>query len=202
MSKVKICGLTRLEDILAVNQYKPDYVGFVFAKSRRKVNAEQAKLLIENLDKGILPIGVFVDEMPEKVSQIAKECHLKGIQLHGNEDNIYIGTLKKELQNILIIKAVKVKDEASIMMANESKAHYILFDSLSGGSGLPFDWELIKDFKKDYFLAGGLHPENINSALVKLNPFTVDVSSGVETNGLKDESKIKDFILRVKENEI
>jgi phosphoribosylanthranilate isomerase len=198
MSKVKICGLTRLEDILAVNKYKPDYVGFVFAESRRKVTKEQAKMLIEKLDKSIMSIGVFVDENLDNVISIAKECHLKGIQLHGSEDNFYLNTLKESLPNVIIIKAIKVIDKFSVLNANEINCDYILFDSASGGSGLTFNWELLKDYKKDYFLAGGLNPEIISSAVVKLNPFTVDISSGVESNGLKDEQKIKDFILQVR----
>lgn len=202
MSKVKICGLSRFEDILIVNKYKPDYVGFVFAESRRKVTKEQAKSFIESLDKSIIPVGIFVDENLENVIKIAKECNLKGVQLHGNEDNFYISALKERLPDVIIIKAIKIIDETSVFKANEYNADYILFDSVSGGSGLTFDWKLIKDYKKEYFLAGGLTLENINSALVKLNPFTVDVSSGVETNGFKDEEKIKDFILRVKENAI
>jgi len=195
MSKVKICGLSRLEDILAVNKYKPDYVGFVFAESRRKVTKEQAKILIESLDKDILPVGVFVDESLENVIEIAKECSLKGVQLHGNEDNLYIENLRIELLDTFIIKVAK-----ATYNAENYSCDIILFDSANAGSGAVFDWDTIKNYKKNYFLAGGLNSDNINSALVKLHPFAVDVSSGVETNGFKDEEKIKDFILRVKEN--
>ena len=193
MSRVKICGLTRFEDIFIVNQYKPDYVGFVFAESRRKVTKEQAKMLIKQLDKDIIPVGVFVDEYIANVVEITKECHLKGVQLHGKEDNSYIKNLRKELPDTFIIKAVKTTDNVENYLSD-----IILLDSANAGSGRVFDWETIKDYKKNYFLAGGLNGDNINSALVKLNPFAVDVSSGVETNGMKDESKIKDFILKVR----
>ena len=198
MSYIKICGLTKEEDIEYVNKYKPDFVGFVFAKSKREVTKEVAKGLTKNLCSDILPIGVFVNESIVKICEIVNECKLSGVQLHGDENNIFINDLREKLPKTIIIKAVKVLSEMSVFDAYEISADYILFDSLRGGSGETFEWELIKNFKKDYFLAGGLHSENIGLALDKLNPYAVDISSGVELFGVKNEELIAEFILIVR----
>lgn len=199
MTRVKICGLTRMEDIEAVNRCRPDYAGFVFAPSRRQVSMDLARLLTEALDAPILSVGVFVDEDAARVVDIAKQCALGAVQLHGNEDNAYISTLRKLLPTgTLVIKAIRVRDEASLAQAEQLQCDLLLLDAFTqgqaGGAGKAFDWRLLNGFNKPYLLAGGLHAGNAAGAIETLNPFGVDVSTGVETNGLKDGDKIAQFI--------
>lgn len=199
MAKVKICGLTRMEDIEAVNRYRPDYAGFVFAPSKRRLTMEQARLLAGSLDASILPVGVFADERKEFIAAIAEYCWLKAVQLHGSEDDAYISRLNAMLPpGTLVIKAVRVKDASSIKEAEGLHCGLLLLDAWHetqlGGAGEAFDWRLIAGFARPYLLAGGLHAGNVEEAIRRLSPFGVDVSSGVETDGLKDERKIAEFI--------
>jgi len=197
MAKIKICGLSRLSDIEAVNKEKPDYIGFVFAKSRRKVTPKQALLLRENLCKDIIPVGVFVNESIENILSLIKNGIIEIIQLHGSEDENYIKHLKS-LTNKPIIKAITVQNKGDVQKWENVGADFLLLDHKSGGTGETFDWSLIGNTKKPFFLAGGLTCENITDAIKKVNPFAVDTSSGVETNGFKDYEKIKEFIKRVR----
>jgi len=197
MIKVKICGITRLCDIDAVNDVKPDYVGFVFANSRRQVTFEQANELRKNLAKDIIPVGVFVNETIENISQLVRDDIIKMVQLHGMEKVEYIAKLK-ELINVPIIKAVSVKHSKDVQKWEATTADYLLLDNESGGTGQTFNWDLIGKTTKPYFLAGGLCVNNITNAISKTTPFAVDVSSGVETDGSKDPIKIKEFIRRVR----
>ena len=197
MSKIKICGLTRLCDIDAVNAERPDYIGFVFAESRRKVSPQQAMKLRQELNQGITPVGIFVDEAIEQILPLIQADIIDIVQLHGTESDEYIKTLKY-LSGKPVIKAVSVNKIGDVQKAAATSADYLLLDSKGGGTGKAFDWNLIGETDKPYFLAGGLDIDNIADAISKTTPFAVDVSSGVETDGLKDPMKIKEFIRRVR----
>ena len=194
MSKVKICGLISEKDIEAVNSALPDYIGFVFASSRRRVDFKTAALLKENLDPRIEVVGVFVNESIENVAYIYKNGIIGLVQLHGDEDDGYIRRLKNHC-GCPVIKAVGVGG-ASPYLPIESD--YLLFDTLSeqrGGTGKPFDWDKIKEYQGlPFFLSGGLSARNVADSVRMLAPYCVDVSSGVETDGRKDAYKIEEFI--------
>ncbi|WP_084757985.1 phosphoribosylanthranilate isomerase [Defluviitalea phaphyphila] len=194
--KIKICGLKKLEQIHMINKYEVDYVGFVFAKSKRQISPKTAKEMKLALREDIKAVGVFVDTPIEEVNKIAKYCNLDIVQLHGRE------TPKECEQSIVPVwKAFSVKEKLELNLIDEyKKVSGFLFDSSRGGSGKTFDWDLIKGISKSYFtiLAGGLNIDNIENAIKKVNPHVIDVSSGVETNGEKDEEKIKEFIRRAK----
>ena len=193
MSKVKLCGLTRLEDILIVNKLLPEYIGFVFVKkSKRYISVDSAKQLKNKLDKRVKAVGVFVDEDINIIKSIASLEIIDMIQLHGNEDNDYIKQLKQVCDKP-IIKAVQIKSLDDIVLATNVLADYVLLDS-GKGTGKTFDWSLINNIKRPYFLAGGLDENNVKQAIKQLNPFGVDVSSNIETNGDKDEIKMKNFV--------
>jgi len=203
MGKIKICGLTRIEDIEAVNQVLPDYVGFVFAKSKRQVIDIVAENLKSHLNPFIKAVGVFVND---DIEHIVHLCNLKIIdivQLHGDESEEYIKKLKKYIHNE-IIKAVRVKDLNDIKMADEFSSNYLLFDAYHekqyGGSGITFDWSLISTItvNKPYFLAGGINLKNILEAQNLCSPYCMDVSSGVETNGFKDKEKIIKIVTKIR----
>ncbi len=198
MTHIKLCGLSRHEDIEVVNQLKPDYIGFIFVeKSKRYVNPIFANELKKKLDKEIKVVGVFVDEELEIVNDLLTLGIIDIAQLHGSESNEYIENLK-EISKKPVIKAFSIVTQDDLLEAKQSNADFILLDSKSGGSGTQFDWSLLKDFKKDYFLAGGLDHKNVYEAVKKINPFAVDVSSGIETNGLKDKDKMKEFVENVR----
>ena len=193
MTGIKLCGLKRECDIEAVNKLNPDFIGFVFAeKSKRYVDPEGAARLKAKLNKGIKAVGVFVNESPETVADLLNKGTIDIAQLHGSEDEEYISRLRS-LTDKPLIKAIKVQSKADIEAADESSADYVLLDS-GAGTGMTFNWQLIKGIKRPYFLAGGLNPENVAEAVKTLNPFAVDVSSGIETDGLKDEAKMADFV--------
>ena len=202
MTKIKICGLSRLEDISAVNALKPEYIGFVFfKKSRRYVSPEKALELKKILDKEIKAVGVFVDEDIKTVEKFLKSGIIDIAQLHGNETDDYIKSLK-ELTVQPVIKAFKIRSLSDIEKAEKSLADMILLDA-GMGDGKVFDWSLVSGFKRPYFLAGGLDCTNAQSAVSQLHPYALDVSSSVETDGLKDIQKMTAFINAVrKEDEI
>ena len=199
MTKIKICGLTRTEDIDVVNEFLPDYVGFVFAKSRRQVSAEQAKELKKRLKPEIKAVGVFVNEKPENIAEIANQGIIDLIQIHGDEDAAYCAQLRK-LTQAPIIKVVRAEREDDHAGIEEFDCDYYLFDTLSskeyGGTGKAFDHSLLynKEIKKPFFVAGGLNQENVAAVIEVIKPFGVDTSGGVETDGIKDINKIKEFI--------
>jgi len=200
MTKIKICGLTRQCDIDAVNREKPEYIGFVFAKSRRQITATQAAALRKTLSPEITPVGVFVNETIENILSLVNNTVIDAIQLHGSEDEQYIQKLKK-LTNKPVIKAIGVENKGDVQKWSNTSADYLLLDYKSGGTGQMFDWNLIGETQLPYFLAGGLTTENVEEAITKTTPYAVDVSSGVETNGTKDPEKIKDFIKKVRTGE-
>ena len=197
MAKIKICGLSRPYDIYAVNDEKPEYAGFVFSKSRRNVTPQQAFELRNKLAPGIIPVGVFTDEKIGNIISLAQRGIFDVIQLHGSENEEYILRLKA-FTDKPVIKAVAVLEEGDAQKWAETSADYLLLDGESGGKGKRFDWNLIGVVNKPFFLAGGLGVENIETALEKVKPFAVDVSSGVETDGFKDHAKIREFIRTVR----
>lgn len=192
MVKIKICGLRRLEDIAIVNKYKPDYIGFVFADSKRKVSHELAGNLKSNLDSSIISVGVFVDAPEEEILKLYNEGTIDMAQLHGSEDEGYIAGLKEKTNRELkIINAIEMSQDIDLREFENTQADYLLLDS-GKGSGKTFDWRLIgKDLSKEFFLAGGLDSSNISQAINEFNPYAVDLSSSLETDGFKDENKIK-----------
>ena len=186
MTKIKFCGLKTLDDIRAANEILPEYVGFVFApKSKRFVTPAQAQKLRAALSEKICAVGVFVDEKISAVAELLNAGIIDAAQLHGSEDDAYIKNLRA-LSGKPIIKAFKVH------AAEESLADFILIDA-GAGDGKVFDWSLLKNFRREYFLAGGLTAENVRDAIKLLNPFAVDVSSGIETDGRKDFFKMATF---------
>ena len=200
MTRVKLCGLTRAEDIEAVNRLEPEYIGFVFAeKSKRYVSPEKAAELKKLLNPEIKAVGVFVDEDINKVANLLRNKTIDIAQLHGNEDNSYIEKLKK-LINTPVIKAFQIKSGDDIAEACNSAADYVLLDS-GKGSGQRFNWELIKSINRPYFLAGGLDTENISIAVKSLRPLAVDVSSGIETDEKKDLDKMTAFVNAVRKED-
>ena len=200
MVKVKICGLSRIEDIDAVNNLLPDYIGFVFAQSRRHIDVTTAAMLKKRLDSRIKAVGVFVNEDVSIVSGLFSRGIIDLAQLHGDEDENYISRLKEKC-GCPVIKAVGVEDSLPPYPGN---ADILLFDTLSkqrGGGGKPFNWCLLTGCTSlpPFFIAGGLCAHNVCEAVKFVVPFGVDVSSGVETNGFKDAEKIDEFIRKVRQ---
>lgn len=197
--KIKLCGLTRPSDIETANLLHPDYVGFVFAKkSRRYVSPERVKTLKELLHPDILAVGVFVDEEAETVAAWLSSGIIDVAQLHGREDEAYIKRLR-ELTERPIIKAFSVKETHDIEKANDSTADFVLLDAGDGGTGTAFDRELLAGMSRPYFLAGGLDPSTVGEAVRRWCPYAVDVSSGIETDGVKDAEKMQAFVKNVRE---
>jgi phosphoribosylanthranilate isomerase len=192
MVKIKICGLRRLEDIEIVNKYKPDYVGFVFADSKRKVSHELAAEMKNNLSSDIVSVGVFVDAPQSEILKLYEKGIIEIAQLHGLESEDYINNLKENTNGELkVIRAIEMSEDEDLSEYDNSPADYLLLDS-GKGSGKTFDWRLIRnDLKKEFFLAGGIDSENIKKAIEEFNPYAVDLSSSLETDDYKDENKIK-----------
>lgn len=201
MVKIKICGLSRIQDIDMVNEALPEYVGFVFAKSRRQVTALQAAELKARLDKSIKAVGVFVNEAPEAVIQLCRDRVIDLVQLHGEEDEAYIQLLRKAVDNP-VIRAIRVRSKEDVATAGQYSCEYMLFDSYHkeqyGGSGIAFDWSMLPTVDKPYFLAGGITIDNVERALMTQRPYAVDISSGVETDGYKDRKKLIEFVEKVR----
>lgn len=203
MTKIKLCGLRRSCDIQYANALAPDYIGFVFAKnSKRYVRTDEAEVLRKQLNPGIIPVGVFVDEEILLIEKLLEGHIIEAIQLHGSEDEAYIGALRESIRGkgieSPIIKAFRIRDKEDIAAANRSSADYVLLDS-GGGSGETFDWSLLGEISRPYFLAGGLTPENVGEAIKKLYPYGVDASSSLETEGFKDKEKMAAFVKAVRE---
>lgn len=197
MIKIKMCGLRRETDINYANVLLPEYIGYVFAeKSKRYITPENALKFTGILDCSIIPVGVFVNSPVDDVIKLAENGTIKIAQLHGNESDSYISLLHEK--GITVIKAFIVKSENDIELANNSPADYVLLDA-GMGDGKTFNYNLLKNIKRPYFLAGGLTPENIGNA-IKLNPYAVDVSSGIETDGFKDFDKMKKFTDKIRKD--
>lgn len=193
MTQVKICGMRRPEDIRHANRLRPEMIGFVFWKpSKRYVSPDEAAKLRSILDDGITPVGVFVDEDPRIVADIATNGTIDMIQLHGAEDEEYIHGLRK-LTDAPIIRTFCVRSEEDLVKASGSSADMVLLDN-GKGTGQTFDWTLMRDLGRDFILSGGLSESNVGDAVRRFHPFAVDVSSAVETDGFKDRSKMERFI--------
>lgn len=198
MTRIKLCGLSRPCDIEAANGLKPDYIGFVFApKSKRYVSPETAAKLKAMLGPDIKAVGVFVNESVEQVADLFRRGIIDVAQLHGKEDETYIAALRS-LTGKPIIKALRMDTDKDVERANASSADMVLLDSGAGGTGTAFDWNLLKGIRRPYFLAGGLSPINAEEAVRILSPYGVDVSSGIETDGLKDKTKMTAFVSAVR----
>lgn len=205
MQKIKLCGMMKPCDIEYANRVKPDFVGFIFANTRRKISAAQAKQFREALDAEIPAVGVFVNEDISGITSLVQNGCIDLIQLHGEEDADYIRCLR-EVCDVPVIKAVKVQTVEQIRQTAALPVDYLLLDTyrkgVLGGTGEAFDWELLREakaaagdtaegelFGKPYFLAGGLHAGNLREAAA-LGSYGLDVSSGIETDGSKDFTKM------------
>ena len=197
MIKVKFCGLSRICDIEGANALKPEYIGFVFApQSRRCILPEKALELKSLLSPGIKAVGVFVNQQPEFAAELLNSDIIDIAQLHGNEEDDYIEHLRR-LTHKPIIQAFRITGVEEVITARNSIADCILLDA-GAGTGTSFDWKLVQNIKRPYFLAGGLNAQNARAALNILKPYALDVSSGIETNGLKDTRKMAEFIRAVR----
>lgn len=198
MTKIKACGLTREREIDYVNQYLPDYAGFVlcFPKSRRSLSPERAEQLIRLLNPGVGAVGVVVDLPLEQAIDLLSRGFLDVLQLHGSEDADYIRALKAATGR-QVWKAFQIRSAADLEAAAASPADMVVLDS-GQGSGQVFDWSLLRDFERPYFLAGGLGPGNVVRAVKQLHPYGIDLSSGIETDGVKDKGKLSSVISSVR----
>lgn len=192
MTKVKICGLTTKEAVEVAVNSGADYIGFVFAKSKRQVGIKQASHLAQFIPKTVQKVGVFVSPTLMELQEAIVKVPLDLVQIHGEFSDEDFEKL--DVPSIRAIPVEKALEEI------ETKADFLLFDAPLAGSGKTFDWELLKDenIEKPYFLAGGLTVDNVKQAITFFRPYAVDVSSGVETDGKKDLLKIMRFIESVK----
>ena len=215
--KVKMCGISKVETIPAVVEAKPDYMGLVFAPSKRQVTVDQAKTLVEELHRGyaqkygsdtehdkndtIKTVGVFVNETVGNLVTIANEANLDAVQLHGDEDETFIQSLK-ERTNVEVWKAIQIRTAADTEKWIDSSADMLLFDAYHkderGGTGEVFDWSSLDAFERPFMLAGGIDSTNVARAIRTVRPYGIDISSGIETNGMKDDKKITAFTKIVK----
>lgn len=202
MTRVKICGIRNKEEIDIMNRCRPDYIGFVFADSRRRVTHEEASALRKQLAPGIKAVGVFVNDAVTSILQLVYQGVIDLIQLHGDEDETMMETLKRKAA-CPIIKAVRVERPEQILATEKLPCDMLLLDSFHpgsyGGSGKSFNHSLIPPLWKPFFLAGGLDAGNVGQCILKYRPYGVDISSGVETNGIKDEEKIMKILVTVSE---
>ncbi|MBQ3277641.1 MAG: phosphoribosylanthranilate isomerase [Clostridia bacterium] len=198
MTRIKMCGLRRREDIDAANELLPEYIGFVFFPgSKRAISAETARDLKNGLSPAIQAVGVFVDEKPETVASLLEEGTIDIAQFHGHEDESYLNRLRS-LTGKPVIQAFRIRNAGDMDPAQASGADMILMDA-GAGDGKTFDWNLLHSVGRPYFLAGGLNPENVGRAVKQLKPYAVDVSSGIETDGFKDVEKMRAFLRAVRE---
>ena len=215
--KVKMCGISKVETIPAVVEAKPDYMGLIFAPSKRQVTVDQAKILVEELHRGyakkygsdtehdkndtIKTVGVFVNETVDNLVTIANEANLDAVQLHGDEDETFIQSLK-ERTNVEVWKAIQIRTAADTEKWIDSSADMLLFDAYHkderGGTGDVFDWASLDAFERPFMLAGGIDSTNVARAIRTVRPYGIDISSGIETNGVKDDEKITAFTKIVK----
>ena len=216
--KIKMCGISKIETIPAVIEANPDYMGLVFAPSKRQVTVDQAKTLVEELHKQyanrynrdaeqysnqtlihqefIKTVGIFVNETLDNLVTIATEVNLDAVQLHGDEDEAFIQSLK-ERTNVEVWKAVQIRSAADAEAWIDSRADMLLFDAYHkderGGTGEVFDWSCLDEFERPFMLAGGIDSTNVARAIRTVRPYGIDISSGIETEGVKDDEKIKAF---------
>ncbi len=200
MTKIKLCGMFRFQDIDYVNEAKPDYCGFIVEvpSSHRNVSIQTLRCLRARLDPNILPVGVFVNAPQEQIISLVRDGTISLVQLHGTEDEKYISALRQEIF-VPIIQAFRVAGPEDVLLAEQSNADHILLDNGSGGTGQRFDWTNIQGLRRPYILAGGLNPQNISEALKQLHPWGIDLSGGLETDRLKDREKILAAVHAVRE---
>ena len=200
MTRIKICGLTRPEDVRYVNTAKPDWCGFIlnFPSSRRNVTPVQARALRAGLDQDIRPVGVFVDRPVEEVAALLNSGVISVAQLHGREDNAYISVLRTLAPGCVVWRAFQLRSQADLAAADASGADLVLLDN-GRGTGQTFDWSLAGSVHRPFLLAGGLTPESIPRAVAALRPYGLDLSSGVETDGVKDPAKIQAAVTAARE---
>lgn len=197
MTKIKICGLMTPQDAAFVNAVQPDFAGMILSPGfRRTVTRETAAAIRKALDAAIPAVGVFVDADPADIAAYVNSGIIQTVQLHGHEDAAYIEKLR-QMTDAQIFQAFRIRSAADVQQAEQSAADMILLDS-GTGTGKVFDWSLLSDIRRPYFLAGGLDPENAPAAVAALHPAGVDVSSGVETDGRKDFAKIQAFVRAVR----
>jgi phosphoribosylanthranilate isomerase len=217
-TKIKICGISREEDIAAVNRYRPDFIGFVFAESKRKVTVSQAARLAGILDKAVITVGVFVDSPPDGIVDIARQGIISMVQLHGNEADDEIIYIHRKT-GLKVIRSVTVRTAKDIVKAAQSPADMLLLDN-GKGTGNTFNWHIFKDYMdgmvdtnmetsdikeerqvliggKPFMVAGGIDLSNIKEAL-QIPAYAVDLSGGAETDGVKDPEKIRKLVEAVR----
>lgn len=203
MTKVKICGITNLDDALTCASRGADFLGFIFyRKSPRFIPPETAASIAGHLPPGMLKVGVFVNEKPQVVRRTAESCGLDFLQFHGDETPTYM----RQFKEFRVIRAVRVKGRRSLLGLKDYAPAFFLFDTFAegrfGGTGEPFDWRLLESFKKlkrPFFVSGGLAPDNVGRLLERIHPYAVDVSSGVEKRpGKKDKKLVRAFMRAVK----
>ncbi|NQT25950.1 phosphoribosylanthranilate isomerase [candidate division KSB1 bacterium] len=196
-TKIKICGLTNLEDALLAVNLGADFLGFIFAESKRQVDMQTVSRIVQKLPPGPITVGVFMDQPIDFVRDVMQKTQLDRIQLHGDESIDFCRALDWPM-----IKRIRIDDRSSIKEIQNQIAQFPDMDYLidpGAGDGKTFDWSIIQKFKADYILAGGLNPDNVREAVERLHPFGVDVSSGVESRpGKKDPEKLKRFIEEVR----
>lgn len=200
MTKIKICGLTRPEDVAAVNESRPDFCGFVLQVpgSRRNLTLSQAEELSHLLDAAIVPVGVFVNAPLEIILEAADRRIIRAVQLHGQETETFVRQLRK-LVSVPLFQAFSIREAADVEQAQKSPADLLVLDHGAGGTGRAFDWSLAAGrLHRPFFLAGGLGPDNVAEALARVRPWAVDMSSGVETDGKKDPRKIAAAVAAVR----
>lgn len=196
---VKMCGIRRMQDVLYANEVQPDYIGFIFAKSKRYIKPQDAAILQKQLDPSIKTVGVFVNEPVDSMFNTAKIVGLDVLQLHGDETEKEIKKIR-EKSSLEIWKAVRVQTVEDIIKAEELSIDRLLLDSFSkeayGGTGKVMDIALIEQAKitKPYLIAGGLHRDNLQEIIQRLHPQGIDISSGIETDGYKDLEKMKEIM--------
>lgn len=203
MTKVKICGLKMVQEVEIVNKFSPDYIGFIFAPTKRQISLQQAKLLKQRIKPTIQTVGVFVNETIENILVYESAGVIDMIQIHGDEDLGYINLLRNA-SKLPIMKAVRIKDkytleENKVLLENQL-LDYVLLDTYHkeayGGTGESFDWRMLSKVKRPYFLAGGIGSDNVEEAM-KHHPYAVDISSKIETEGMKDEKKLAELFRKI-----
>lgn len=200
MTRIKICGLTRREDVEAVNAARPDYCGFVLQVpgSRRNLTLSQAEALSRLLKPQILPVGVFVNASLPTIREAVDRGIIRAVQLHGQETEDFVRQLQRQV-DVPLFQAFSIRTEADVERARRSPADVLVLDHGAGGTGQAFDWSLIAGrLQRPFFLAGGLGPDNVAKALAQVHPWAVDMSSGVETNGKKDPTKMMAAVAAVR----
>lgn len=197
-TKIKLCGMFRPEDIAFVNEVKPDFAGFILAEGfRRRIAREQAVRFRQMMNREIPAVGVFVNNSCEEVISYLEDGIVQMAQLHGKETEEDIQYIRA-VTGKPVMKAVKVTGRYDVEAWLDSEADYLLFDG-GTGSGIAFDWSVLDEVPRDFFLAGGLNAGNLVSAIEKVRPFAVDLSSGVETDGMKDLEKMREVVRLVRE---